>query len=74
MPKGVVDSLGWVCMFHRRRAQLLGLIVLLNLLSGFEFDGPASPNGSRLIDRVGNIPINILVDFSLYITSVSPKR
>ena len=66
----------WVgfILFQRRRAQFLGLIVLLNLLSGFEFDGPASPNGSRLIDRVGNISVITFVDFLLLITSISPKR
>ena len=61
-------------VFQRRRAQLLGLIVLLNLLSGFDFEGPASPNGSRLIDRVGNISVITFVDFLLLITSISPKR
>ena len=61
-------------LFQRRRAQLLGLIVLLNLLSGFDFEGPASPNGSRLIDRVGNILVINFVDFLLFMTSSSPKR
>ena len=61
-------------LFQRRCAQLLGLIVLLNLLSGFDFEGPASPNGSRLIDRVGNILVINFVDFLLFMTSSSPKR
>ena len=63
----------WIS-FQRRRAQLLGLIVLLNALSGFDFEGPASPNGSRLIDRVGNILVISFVDFLLCVTSSSPKR
>ena len=63
----------WIS-FQRRRAQLLGLIVLLNALSGFDFEGPASPNGSRLIDRVGNISVISFVDFLLCVTSSSPKR
>ena len=65
---------GMPCLFQRRRIQLLGLMVFLNLLSGFDFDVPISPNGLTLIDRVGNILISNFVDFALYITSVSPKR
>ena len=68
-----MDSFVWI-LFQRRRAQLLGLIVLLNLVSGFDFEGPASPNGSRLIDRVGNISVISFVDFLLCMTSSSPKR
>ena len=62
------------CVFQRRRIQLLGLIVFLNLLSGFDFDVPSLPNGLALIDKVGNISTSNFVDFALCITSVSSKR
>ena len=51
--------------FYRRRTQLVGLMTFLNFVSGFDFDGPVSPKGSRFIDRVGNISVSILVEFCL---------